>query len=222
MKDIVIVGAGGYGLEILQYVKDACAEYGGFAPKGLLDDDPKLHLLTGSDARYLGTVDDYAVQDKDAFLISIGDPEIRYQLATRLARKGARFFTLVHPKAHVSPSAKLAAGCIISPFATVGSHSVVGENVLLVAYACIGHDCTVGACSSFSPYSIATGGSRIGSRVFLGSHSVVTPMGEVGDQCKIASGAITYRTVPNRHFAFGNPAKVLPIPMMPKGRKPAS
>jgi sugar O-acyltransferase (sialic acid O-acetyltransferase NeuD family) len=220
MKDIIIVGAGGYGLEILQYVRDASAEYGGFAPKGLLDDDPKLHLLTGSDAPYLGPVDQYPIQDRDAFLISTGDPEIRFQLAARLSRRGAKFFTLVHPRAHVSPSAKLAAGCIISPLATVGSHAVVGEHVLLVAYACIGHDCTIGAYSSFSPYSIATGGSKIGSRVFLGSHSVVTPMGEVGDQCKIASGAIAYRTVPARHFAFGNPAKVLPIPMVGKGREP--
>ena len=143
--------------------------------------------------------------------ISAGNPAVRQALAERLARRGAIFFTLVHPTAYVSPTARLGTGCVVSPFASVGSRAQLDDHILLVMYASIAHDCSVGSYCSFSPYSAVAGGSVVGPRVFLGGHALVTPMRQVGPDCKIAAGAVVYRDVPEGSLAAGNPAKVLPL-----------
>jgi sugar O-acyltransferase (sialic acid O-acetyltransferase NeuD family) len=209
LKDIIVVGAGGFGRELAEYVLDVAARQSEIRLKGFLDDDPKKKAEMG---RVLGVevINDppaYAIQENDRFLISIGDPELRKLLSGRLAERGGKFFTLIHPTAHVASTAILGAGCIIGPFANVGSNAQLGEHVLLNLYAAAGHDTQIGSCSVFSPYGIANGGSVIGERVFFGTHAVVTPNKKVGRQSRIAAGAVVYRDVPELSLATGNPAK---------------
>jgi sugar O-acyltransferase (sialic acid O-acetyltransferase NeuD family) len=209
LKDIIVVGASGYGREVYQYVKDATRGDTDIRAKGLLDDDPTLRGQLGGD-EIIGDTHTYAIQEHDRFLISAGNPDLRQTLAARLADRGARFFTLIHPIAYVAPTARIGAGCIVSPYASVGSHAELGEHVLLVMYASVAHDCRIGSYCSLSPYSAVAGGGVVGAKVFFGSHALVTPMRHVGEESKIAAGAVVYRDVPERSLATGNPAKVIP------------
>lgn len=209
MKNIIVVGASGYGREIFQYVKDASQHDGEFRAKGLLDDDLALRDAVGGDA-IIGDTHTYQVQDNDRFLISAGVPHVRDTLAQRLASRGAEFFTLIHPTAYVAPTARVGAGCILSPYASVGSYAELDEHVLLVMYASVAHDSRVGRYCSFSPYAAVAGGSIIGPKVFLGPNALVTPLRQVGKESKIAAGSVVYRDVPERSLATGNPARILP------------
>lgn len=210
MNDIIVVGASGYGREVFQYVKDLAAVRPDIRPKGMLDDDPGLRAEPGGEA-IIGDTRTYAIQADDRFVVSAGNPAVRQALAERLAGRGATFFTLVHPTAYVSPTARIGTGCVVSPFASVGSRAQLDDHILLVMYASVAHDCTVGSFCSFSPYSAVAGGSVVGPRVFLGGHALVTPMRHVGQDSKIAAGAVVYRDVPEGSLAAGNPAKVLPL-----------
>jgi sugar O-acyltransferase (sialic acid O-acetyltransferase NeuD family) len=210
MNDIIVVGASGYGREVFQYVKDIAAHRPDVRPKGLLDDDPSLRAGVGGEA-IIGDTRTYAIQADDRFVVSAGNPAVRQSLAERLAGRGATFMTLVHPTAYVSPSARIGTGCVVSPFASVGSRAQLDDHVLLVMYASVAHDCSVGSFCSFSPYAAVAGGSVVGPRVFFGGHALVTPMRHVGQDCKIAAGAVVYRDVPDGSLAAGNPAKVLPL-----------
>lgn len=210
MNDIVVVGASGYGREVFQYVKDVAQHDSGIRAKGLLDDNTTLRGQLGGDD-IIGDTHAYAIQEHDRFVISAGIPDVRQALAERLAGRGATFFTLIHPTAYVAPTARLGVGCIVSPYASVGSNARVEDHVLLVMYASVAHDCRIGIYCSLSPYSAVAGGGIVGAKVFLGSHALVTPMRHVGQDSKIAAGAVVYRDVPERSLATGNPAKVLPI-----------
>ena len=205
-----MVGASGYGREVFQYVKDIARLSPDIRPKGLLDDDPSLQAGLGGD-QIIGDTRTYSIQEHDRFVISAGTPAVRHTLAGRLASRGAKFITLVHPNAYVSPSARIGIGCIVSPFASVGSHAQLEDHILLVMYASVAHDCKIGSYCSLSPYSAAAGGVVVGSKVFFGSHAVVTPMRRIGQESKIAAGAVVYRDVPELSLATGNPAKVLPL-----------
>ncbi len=209
VKNIIVVGASGHGREVFQYVKDASQHGSEISAKGLLDDDPALRDGIGGDA-IIGDTHTYQVQDNDRFLISAGTPDARQTLAERLANRGAEFFTLIHPTAYVAPTARVGAGCIVSPYASVGSYAELDEHVLLVMYASVAHDSRVGRYCSFSPYSAVAGGSTIGPKVLLGAYALVTPLRQVGKESKIAAGSVVYRDVPERSLATGNPAKILP------------
>jgi len=211
--DVIVVGASGFGRELLQYVHDALKDTPGVHTKGFLDDDA-ARLDSVGKVMGVGIVGDtrtYSIQEDDRFIISLGDPGLRRVLAERLARRGARFVSIVHPTAYVAPTARIGDGCIIGPFVTVGSYVRLENHALLNLYSAAGHDAHIGAFCVFSPFSIANGGSRLGDGVFLGTHAAITPNVRVGAGSKIAAGAVVYRDVPEQALATGNPARSFPL-----------
>jgi sugar O-acyltransferase (sialic acid O-acetyltransferase NeuD family) len=211
--DVIIVGASGFGRELLQYVRDAHKSTAGVHIKGFLDDDPAALHSVGKvmEIEIVGDTRTYAIQEDDRFIISLGDPGLRRALAERLGRRGARFVSIVHPTAYVAPTARIGHGCIIGPFANVGSYVQMEDHVLLNLYSAAGHDVHIGSFCVFSPYSVANGGSRLDDSVFLGTHATVTPNIRVGAESKVAAGAVVYRDVPEQSLAMGNPAKSFPL-----------
>jgi len=204
--NVIVVGASGFGRELLQYVQDAHGDNPGVHIKGFLDDDPAK-----AGGAIVGDTLTYPIGEEDRFIISLGDPGLRRALAERLSRRGARFVSIVHPTAYVAPTARIGDGCIIGPFANVGSYVQLEDHVLLNLYSAAGHDARIGSCCVFSPYSVANGGSRLDGGVFLGTHATITPGIRVGAGSRIAAGAIVYRDVPKGSLAVGNPAKAFPL-----------
>jgi sugar O-acyltransferase (sialic acid O-acetyltransferase NeuD family) len=211
--EVIVVGASGFGRELLQYVQDAHKSTPGVRIKGFLDDDPAKLDSIGK-VMGVGIVGDtrtYAIGEDDRFIISLGDPGLRRAVAERLALRGARFISIVHPTAYVAPTARVGHGCVIGPFANVGSYVHLEDHVLLNLYSAAGHDARIGAFCVFSPYSVANGGSWLDDGIFLGTHATVTPNVRVGAGSKVAAGAVVYRDVREQSLATGNPARVFLI-----------
>lgn len=208
--DVVIVGAGGFGREVLQYVRDTFGDADGVRVKGFLDDQrPNLDRF-GLDVPVLGTTHAYEPAPTERIVIAVGSPSIRASLAERFGARGARFLTVVHPLAYVASTASIGEGCVIAPFATVGSHASVGDHSVLTFYASVGHDARVGRSCALSPHAVTNGGSILEDEVFLGAHAVVNPLQRVGHGSKVAAGAVVYRSVPTGSLAVGNPARTRP------------
>jgi sugar O-acyltransferase (sialic acid O-acetyltransferase NeuD family) len=212
----VIIGASGFGRELLQYVRDAArASAAPVGVRGFLDDDPSKSLGSESEdalgARILGNTRDYTIQPDDRFLISIGDSAVRQAIFKRLEDRGAEFFTLIHPTSYVADTAKIEPGCIIGPFATVGSFARLGQNVLLNLYAVAGHDVQIGSHCVFSPHSVVNGGSLIGERVFFGTNAATAAGVRIGSDSKVSAGSVVYHDAGERTLVTGNPAKSYPI-----------
>jgi sugar O-acyltransferase (sialic acid O-acetyltransferase NeuD family) len=211
VKDIIIVGAGGFGREVLQYIHDSFEIGTTHTVKGFLDDSATSVEPASLNQVILGTTDSYEPARNDRLVIAVGKPELRRELACRLAARGAQFLSVIHPLAYVAGTAHLGEGCIVSPFATVGANATLGNHVVLTYYSSVGHDARVGDCSALSPYSVANGGSHLGEAVFLGTHATVNPLKRVGDSARVAAGSIVYRDVSPRMLALGNPAKARPL-----------
>lgn len=204
MSNIVIVGAGGFGREVLQYLKDI---HGHDPVKGFLDDQQTTVEPSSLNQQVLGTVSDYVPTENEEFVLAIGNPAVRIDLAKQLSARGARFISVIHPLAYVASSATIGTGCIIAPFATIGANSALADHVVVTFYASVAHDATIGAGTALSPHSVVNGGSSVGTAAFLGTAAVVNPGRKVGDFAKVAAASIVYRDVPDRSLASGNPAK---------------
>lgn len=213
-KEVVIIGAGGFGREVWQYATDL----GGFAVKGFLDDRAPSQVATPGHLPVLGTVSEYAVTGSESFLLAVGEPEARSRIAARFLKAGARFETIVHPRAYVASTATIGAGCIVAPFATIGASAQLGDFAQVHFYASVAHDVVVGPYSALSPYAVVNGGGHLGEAVFLGTRATVNPLKRVGDHAKVAAGAVVYHDVPSWSLAAGNPAKSRPLMRATSGR----
>ncbi|WP_104992102.1 acetyltransferase [Deinococcus sp. NW-56] len=202
MTELLIVGAGGFGREVLTYAQDMELKVSGF-----LDENAGALQNFGLPVGVIGTLSEHRFAEGERVIVAVGDPLVRRKLARQVVAQGGQLFTLIHPTAYVARNALVEAGCIICPFAMVGAHSHVGWNTAINTYASVGHDARIGAHTVFSPYSVVNGHVTLGEAVFLGTHASVTPGKTVGLNSKISAGSVVSRTVEVGSLVSGNPAK---------------
>ena len=214
-RSLVIVGAGGFGREVVQYVRDA----GQDEVIGFLDDRDDAVTGWADLPAWLGPLGTHQVRPDVAYVIGVGKPSVRAALAAALERAGARFASVIHPSAYVPATAQIGVGSILAPGAHVGPYARLGEHSVLNVLASVGHDATVGRATVFSPYAVINGAAVIGDEVLLGTRATILAGVTVGSSAQIAAGAVVYRDVASFALAQGDPARsrvmFAPAPTVP-------
>lgn len=206
MINLLIIGAGGFGREVYQWVKDSFDERT-YKFKGFLSNNS--HDLDSFSLNE-NIIDDpmsYSVQPDDRFLIAIGDIDTRIRIVKRIKANGGIFETLLHKTAVVANTATIGEGVIACPFALISANAILDDFVLLNIYASCGHDSTIGKHTVFSPYATTNGFVTLESEVFLGTHSTVTPKRLVKYRSKVSANSVVIRDVPEKCLVFGVPGK---------------
>lgn len=207
VRRILIVGAGGFGREVLLWAQDAWP-----------DDVSKISGFLAADgsrasdsSRPLPVLGDPAVFEPgigDGFLLAIGIPKVRRAVAESLLARGAEFLTLVHPTAIVAHSAQIGAGSILCPYAIVSDSASLGRFALLNYHASLGHDAVAGEFVVLSPYATLGGAAHICDDVFMGMHASVGPGRQIGARSKVSANSCALADVPSDCIVFGVPGRV--------------
>ena len=206
---IIIVGAGGFGREVLQWARHAWPEHTGRIA-GFLSEDP--HALDGHAATLpiLGSPADFELRPGDGLVLAIGIRGVRRQVAERLAACGARFLTMIHPTAIVADTAVIGPGTVICPYAVVSDAVRLGRFVLVNYHASLGHDASAGDFAVLSPYATLGGGACVANDVFLGLHASVGPGKRLGAGSVVSSNSVALVDVPEGCLVYGVPGRVAP------------
>jgi sugar O-acyltransferase (sialic acid O-acetyltransferase NeuD family) len=215
MLDLIIVGAGGFGREMYQWLSDwrvtVRPKRPSYRIKGFLsnraDDLDGFDLPVG----ILGDPDDYAVEADDRFVLAIGTIKVRKRIATRLKSAGGHFLTFQHPTAVVASSATLGEGVIVCPFATISVNVRLDDFVLVNCYASCGHDATLGKHCVLSPYATVNGFGRLEDDVFMGTHATVTAHRCVGTRASISANSVALSNVRGDSLVQGVPGRTFSI-----------
>ena len=209
MKKLYILGAGGFGRELLWWVKDINKVTPTWELMGFLDDD--LHALDGVECDYgvVGTIRDWQPKPDEEFALALGSPAIKRKIVTMMKSKGAKFATVIHPTAMISEFAHYGEGFVVFPNAKLSCNSTVGDFVTLLATP-IGHDTVIGN------YSVISGGCNvvrnvvIGQDVFLAAGVCIAQDVKIGDGAYLGLGCVVLKDVEPGAKMFGNPARKLP------------
>lgn len=209
MKRLLIVGAGGFGREVLCWARDVEPTQSEWRIAGFLD--AAAAALDGFDVPLdiLGDPAVFAVAEMDLCICAIGDPATKRRVVTNLAARGARFATLIHPSVIIGGNCRIGDGCILCPSVVLTTNVTLGRFVTLNVAATVGHDVGVGDWCTLSGHVDINGKVSVGEAVFAGSHACVLPGLRVGDRAVVGAGAIVTRNVSTGSTVFGVPGKLI-------------
>lgn len=205
MKDLIIVGAGGFGRELLQWCKDINKQKPTWNIRGFIDDNP--NALNGYECDYsvIGSIKDWCPSDNEEFALAVAEPHLKEKIVRILKTRKAVFATIIHPTARICDFSKIGEGLVLYPYSGINVNTKIGNFVTLLSSG-IGHDCEVGDFCTISSYCDITGGVKLGKRVFIGSRSTVVPKRKIEDDVYIATGSIVVTNLKSGVRVMGNPA----------------
>ncbi|MGV3641618.1 MAG: acetyltransferase [Adhaeribacter sp.] len=210
LPPLAIVGAGGFGREVLMLlhqINEACPTW---QVLGFYDDNTN-QPDTINGLPYLGTLDDLARGTNPlALVIALGDPRVKARIREQLSAPHFTFPALLHPGVanagyqfnQIGEGSIVCQGCILT------TNIVLGRHVLLNLGCTVGHDAVVGDFCSLMPQVNLGGGSRLEAGVYAGTNATVLPRLGVGANTIIGAGTLVTRDLPANCTAVGVPAKV--------------
>lgn len=210
MKNLIIVGASGFGREVLQWVKHSNLVQNTWNVKGFIDDN--LEALNGYQCDYqvIDSIKNYSPNPNDYFAIAIALPRVKKIVVEILQSKKAKFASIIHPTAIISEFCQLGEGIIVTPNAKISPNVKVGNFVTLLGSG-FGHDAVVEDFCTITGNCSINGHVTLGEGAFIGSNSCIAPGKKVGAWALVAMGSMVIMNVKAGTKVMGNPAKKINI-----------
>jgi acetyltransferase EpsM len=138
---------------------------------------------------------------------AVGVSAVRQKLVERYQAAGARWATVVHRAAVISPSAQLAGGVAVLAGAVLNAGARAGGHAIVNTGAIVEHDVELGAFVHVGPRAAIGGGAAIGEGSYLGLGSLVRDHVRVGAQVTVGMGAVVVGPVGDGRTVVGVPAR---------------
>lgn len=209
MKNLYIVGAGGFGREIACMLEEVQRIKGPqWNIAGFLDDteDP----LAGKEChlQVKGSIIDYAPAPADVLVMGIAAPQAKMQITSLLKNRGAEFVSVIHPYAYLGKFNYIGEGAVVYGGFSMSVNCRIGNFVSLLGFG-MGHDCIIGDYCTISSQCNLMGHTEMGSGVFLGGNVAVAPNVKIADDAYICVGSVVVKDVPAGAKMMGNPARAI-------------
>jgi acetyltransferase EpsM len=210
-QPVAVIGGGEHARVVIETARSRLDLW---VVEGFADPDPceetqrRLGVAwLGDDERALGLV---GVDGERRFVLgvgAIGVGERRRRIVERYVAASARFASLVHARAWVSPTAQLDEGSVVFAGAVVQSGAHIGAHAVVGSGAIIEHDVSLGAFAQAGPGAVVGGGAVIGEGSYLGLGSRVRDHVAVGTKVMVAMGAVVTANVASGAVVVGVPAR---------------
>lgn len=205
MKDIIIVGASGFGMEVLWLARRLGRNVIGF-----LDDTIEKHNKQILGVPVLGAIDECCKYGNNEFIVAIGSPRGREGVVSRLIDyKVVKYATLIDPSAVVDEDVSIGEGSIIcagvicTVNVSIGNHSIINLN------STIGHEVKIDNFVTIAPNVSVSGNIYLKNLVEVGTGATLREKLEVGVGTVVGMGSVLTKSVDEKKVVVGNPARVI-------------
>lgn len=207
MRDLVVVGCGGHGREVIDTVFALNRRAPTWNLLGVVDDDPsRSDRLERLGVPLLGPVA-HLSEHPCTFVLGIGASAVRGALAEQLEGSGMEPATIVHPGATIGADVELDRGVVVFDRTTITTNVRIGAHTHLNVGCAVQHDTVVGEYVQFSPGVFVNGDVVLGDGVFLGTGAIVTRGCRVGNGALVGAGAVVIDDVEPGRTVVGVPAR---------------
>ncbi len=191
MKNIVIMGAGDLGKEIVWLIEDINRRSPLYSIIGFLDDDVSKTGREFYGYKVLGTIDTvYELRRKMPLgaVIAIQDGSVRKAIVDS-HKEFTEWETIIHPTSVIASTAYLGKGSVVFPNVTISVDSKLGDFGLYYIHAVIGNDCVFGSYVSVMSGVSISEHVAVGDGSYLAAGSCVYPHRILGRNVEVSVGA---------------------------------
>lgn len=208
MKDIVIIGAGGFGREVAWLIEDINKRKSEWNIKGFVDDNESIqgHEINGY--KVIGNTN-WLKEQKLYVVSAIGDPIIKKLIIEKLYGSKNKYPVLIHPSVIYSNSVSFGEGSIICSGNIITVNINIGKHVILNLGSTIGHDSKIGDYSTVLPSSNISGCVKIGECVSVGTKAAIIQGVSIINNTVIGAGTVVIKDIKESGTYIGVPAKKL-------------
>lgn len=207
MKDIYIVGAGGFGREVLwliQRINNANFEWN---IKGFIDDNKSIQNTIINEYPVVGTIDDLKTID-GYVVVAIGNSHVKKNIVKRIKSiSNVKFATLIDPSVIISNRVNIGEGCIICAGNIITVDITIGSHVILNLDCTVGHDAIINDFVTVYPSVNISGNTKIGSCSEIGTGTKIIQGTFICDKVILGAGAVVINDIEDSGTYVGVPVK---------------
>lgn len=210
---VVVLGAGGNSLAILDAMQAQNALDPRYEIVGILDDIPTNLGRSVLGHTVLGPIDHASRYPDCRFVNGISSLASFRRIPEIVARTGVpreRFETIVHPRATIAASARVGKGSVVLAGSVLAPEAIVGDHVIILQNTTVNHHSRVGDFATLSAGVTVLGYIDVGRNAFVGGGTTMAPHVRIGESAVVGAGSVVIRDVPAGRVFAGNPARELP------------
>lgn len=203
---LCIIGAGGFGREVLCLYTDICRHEGKPYEGKVIFAENDAHWQERS-VMGIPVLRLSAVQNQSyIFIIAIGDPRKRAQVAASMPAD-TQWATLVHPSVIKSDWVIADEGSIICAGSVLTCNIALGKHTHINLNTTVGHDVIAGDYFTTAPGVAISGNCCFGDCVYIGSNASIREEIAVADDVIIGMGAVVVKNITEPGTYASNPAR---------------
>jgi sugar O-acyltransferase (sialic acid O-acetyltransferase NeuD family) len=209
-KRIVIFGAGGFGREVLQLIRDINRIHRtwnclGFIVDSSFNDRSSIHglpILGGSE--WLANNPDVQI------IVAVGSSSDRWRITNRIRSQcDNSFAVLIHPRAWVGDNVEIGCGSVVCAGALITTDIKIAQHVHVNIGSTVGHDAQLGNFVTLNPSVNISGKVTLHTGTEVGTGSVVIPACTIGEWSIIGAGSVVTKSIKENCTAVGAPARII-------------
>lgn len=209
MKDIIIIGAGGFGREVLALIEAINRKKNEYNFLGFIDDGiSSENLINGFEN--LGGTDLLLNWEQELHVaVALGNPKIKESIVNKISvNKNLTFPNLIHPNVYLENYGNFFGKGNIICEGNILTTNITFKDFITLNLACtVGHDTLIEDFCSIMPGVNISGEVIVREKVYIGTGAKIINQLEIGENTIVGAGSVVFKTLPPNCTAVGVPAK---------------
>ena len=207
MKDLYIIGLGGFGREVAWCVERINDVTPTWNLKGFIDDNETKWETKEDGYIVLGDCE-YLKQQENAYAVcAVGNAKVRKQIIEKLSNSGVQFATIVDPSVILSKRVLIGEGTIICAGTIATVDISIGKHVIINLDCTLGHDDVIGDFVTIYPSVNVSGNVIIEECCEFGTGAQIIQGKKIVKNTIVGAGAVVIRDINDGGTYVGSPAR---------------
>ena len=210
-KPLYIVGAGGFGREVIWLAETINEDNLTWEIMGFVDDDSSLWDKMIDGYNVYGGLDYLEAMDSDVWcVVAVGNAKIRKRIVDRYSKSThIKYATLISTDTKIGIGSDVGEGSMICAGNIITVDAVIGRHNIINLDCTVGHDARLADFVTLYPSVNVSGHVHIGNTTEIGTGTQIIQGISVGSGTIIGAGAVVIRDIEDDVTAVGSPARAI-------------